>query len=99
MALTMSPLAPNIECTVTPGLAFLNAAISAVNGVSSVPAPNTTSVPCDPEAAGLAPGDELELLQAAANVTIRQAAAASPPLRSLRPTAASLCIITERGRA
>ena len=75
----MSPLAPNCECTVTPGLAFLNAAISAANGVASVPAPNTISVPCAPDAAGLALVDELELLlQAAATVTIRQAASGKP---------------------
>ena len=104
----MSPLAPNCECTVTPGFACLNAAISAVNGGASVPAPNTISVPCAPDPAGLAVADELELLadvlellllQAAATVTIRQAATASPPLRSLRPTTASFCMTTERGRA
>jgi hypothetical protein len=96
----MSPLAPNCECTVTPGLAFLNAAISAVNGVASVPAPNTISVPCAPGAAGLAPLGVLELLlQAAATVTIKQAVAASPPRQSLRTSAASFCTTTERGRA
>ena len=106
----MSPLAPNCECTVTPGFAFLNAAISAANGVASVPAPNTISVPCTPDAAGLALPDVLAvlpdvldvlelLLQAAASVATRQAATASPPLRSLRPTTASLCITTERARA
>ena len=100
MALTLSPLALNCECTVTPGLAFLNASISAANGVASVPAPNTISVPCAPDAAGLALPDVLELLlHAAATVTIRQAATASPPLQSLRPTTASFCITTERGRA
>src|SRR5512146_660064 len=99
MALTMSPLAPNCECTVTPGLAFLNAAISAVNGAASVPAPNTISVPRMPDAAGLALLDVLELLQAANTVTIRHAATATPPRQNLRPTPVSFCTTTERGRA
>jgi molybdate-binding protein len=86
-------------------LAFSNAAISAANGVASVPAPNTISVPCAPDAAGLALPDVLELLvdvlevlleQAADTVTIRQAATASPPLQSLRPMTASFCTTTER---
>ena len=74
--------------------------ISAANGAASVPAPNTISVPCAPDAAGPALPEVLELLlQAAATVTIRQAATASPPLQSLRPTTASFCTTTERGRA
>jgi hypothetical protein len=78
----------------------LNAAIWSANGVASVPAPNTISVPPAPDAAGLALPDVLELLlHAAATVTIRQAMTASPVLQSLRPTSASFCISTERGRA
>ena len=101
MFLTMSPLAPNCECTVTPGLAFLNAAISAVNGVASVPAPNTISVPCAAEALGLAPVPVLLvlLLHAAVTARTRVVAAASPPHRSLRLTAVPFCITTERDRA
>jgi hypothetical protein len=67
--------------------------------VASVPAPNTISVPCAPDAAGLALLDVLELLQAAATVTIKQAATASPVLQSLWPTSDSFCITTERSRA
>src|SRR5437870_341823 len=59
----MSPLAANCECTVTPGFCFLNAAISSANGVASVPAPNTISVPWAPGAPGLAAPSELPLLR------------------------------------
>ena len=92
----MSPLAPNCECTVTPGFAFSNAAISAVNGVFSVPAPNTVSEPDAGELAGLpelagvpVPAGVLALLvllpelQPAASV-MTTAAAAMPPSRKAR---------------
>jgi hypothetical protein len=90
----MSPLAPNWECTVTPGLALVNAFISALNGVWRVPAPNTLIVPCSAEPAGelpgeLADGDEPgelldELLQPAASAIIPPVAAAIAARRSLR---------------
>src|SRR6185437_1797062 len=88
--LTMLPLAPNCECTVTPGLALVKACISAANGVLSVPAPNTVSVPraaappAEPtgaDEAGELPG---ELLQPAATAITTPAAAATVPRRSLR---------------
>jgi hypothetical protein len=68
----------------------VKACISAVNGVLSVPAPNTVSVPRAAALPGeLTGADELEelldeLLQPAARAITTQVAAAAPPRRSLR---------------
>src|SRR5689334_7369079 len=99
----MSPLAPNWECTVTLGLALVKACISAVNGVLSVPAPNTVSVPRAAAVPGeLAGADELEelldeLLQPAAAAITTQVAAAAPPTRNLRFISGTCLLCDLRG--
>jgi hypothetical protein len=95
----MSPLAPNCEWMVTPGFCFLNAASSAVNGVDSVPAPNTISVPCAPGVLLLAVPGEVELLAQPAASARTSPAAATPLRRDLRLMPASCCTTTDRCRS